>query len=206
MGASLHHMDRCAIQPYCRAGQASPARRPACCGSRCFCLPHDHSSPNPLLRHLRYGRRRWAPAACRAVRPLATVAWRTERLASCRRVATMSSSSRRFSPDARRITSSCSTRYVDTTRHHVIIIDALADGHSSSPSNSAVGAVAFAGLTIGDMVEVQHRFLTEHLGLRTRAPSSGFRWVASRCSSGQYGTLVHGCRRADRRDATTNRL
>ena len=78
----------------------------------------------------------------------------------------MSSSSRRFSPDARRITSSCSTRYVDTTRHHVIIIDALADGHSSSPSNSAVGAVAFAGLTIGDMVEVQHRFLTEHLGLQ----------------------------------------
>ena len=56
--------------------------------------------------------------------------------------------------------------YVDTTRHHVIIIDALADGHSSSPSNSAAGAVAFAGLTIGDMVEVQHRFLTEHLGLR----------------------------------------
>jgi homoserine O-acetyltransferase len=56
--------------------------------------------------------------------------------------------------------------YVDTTRHHVVIIDALADGHSSSPSNSAAGTVAFAGLTIGDMVDVQHRFLTEHLGVR----------------------------------------
>ena len=56
--------------------------------------------------------------------------------------------------------------YVDTTRHHVVIIDALADGHSSSPSNSAAGAVPFAGLTISDMVDVQHRFLTEHLGLR----------------------------------------
>ena len=56
--------------------------------------------------------------------------------------------------------------YVDTTRYHVVIIDALADGHSSSPSNSTAGAVAFARLTIGDMVDVQHRFLTERLGIR----------------------------------------
>lgn len=56
--------------------------------------------------------------------------------------------------------------YVDTTRHHVIIVDALADGASSSPSNSPAGATAFAALTIGDMVDVQHRLLTEVLGFR----------------------------------------
>jgi homoserine O-acetyltransferase len=55
--------------------------------------------------------------------------------------------------------------FVDTTRHHVIIVDALADGASSSPSNTPADADAFAQLTIGDMVDVQHRFLTEHLGL-----------------------------------------
>jgi homoserine O-acetyltransferase len=56
--------------------------------------------------------------------------------------------------------------YVDTTRYHVIVVDALADGASSSPSNSPAGANAFAGLTIGDMVDVQHRLLTEGLGVR----------------------------------------
>lgn len=56
--------------------------------------------------------------------------------------------------------------YVDTTRHHVIIVDALADGASSSPSNSPAGAAAFGALTIGDMVDVQHRLLTEVLGFR----------------------------------------
>src|SRR5687767_4048012 len=56
--------------------------------------------------------------------------------------------------------------YVDTTRYHVVIVDALADGHSSSPSNSRAGAAAFASVTIGDMVDVQHRLLTERFGLR----------------------------------------
>ena len=55
--------------------------------------------------------------------------------------------------------------YVDTTRYHVVIVDALADGHSSSPSNSADGAVPFAALTVGDMVDAQHRLLTEHLSI-----------------------------------------
>ena len=56
--------------------------------------------------------------------------------------------------------------YVDTTRYHVVIVDALADGASSSPSNTPTGATPFAQLTIGDMVDVQHRFLTEVLGIR----------------------------------------
>jgi len=60
--------------------------------------------------------------------------------------------------------------YVDTTRHHVLIVDALADGRSSSPSNTDPEArEAFAGLTIGDMVDAQRRLL-EELGIaRVRA-------------------------------------
>ena len=50
--------------------------------------------------------------------------------------------------------------YVDTTRYHVLIVDALADGRSSSPSNTGPGArEAFVGLTIGDMVDAQRRLL-----------------------------------------------
>ena len=56
--------------------------------------------------------------------------------------------------------------YVDTTRYHVVIVDALADGYSASPSNASVPRSAFDGVTVGDMVDVQHRFLTEHLGVR----------------------------------------
>ena len=56
--------------------------------------------------------------------------------------------------------------YVDTTRHHVVIVDALADGYSASPSTTSVGRSAFDGVTVGDMVDVQHRFLTERLGVR----------------------------------------
>ena len=61
--------------------------------------------------------------------------------------------------------------YVDTTRYHVIVADALADGLSSSPSNVAPATRgAFRDLTIGDMVVAHHRLLTEHLGIhRVRA-------------------------------------
>src|SRR5688572_23419040 len=55
--------------------------------------------------------------------------------------------------------------YVDTTRHHVVIVDALADGYSSSPSNTPAATAQFAALTIGDMVDAQHQFLTKHLGI-----------------------------------------
>ncbi len=60
--------------------------------------------------------------------------------------------------------------YVDTTRHHVLIVDALADGHSSSPSNTGPAArPVFEGLTIGDMVDSQRRLL-DALGIsRVRA-------------------------------------
>jgi homoserine O-acetyltransferase/O-succinyltransferase len=54
----------------------------------------------------------------------------------------------------------------DTDRWFVITIDALGDGVSSSPSNSAVqpGAV-FPRFTMRDMVRSQHAFLTRELKL-----------------------------------------
>jgi len=61
--------------------------------------------------------------------------------------------------------------YVDTLRYHVVIVDALGDGRSSSPSNTmGASRQAFAALTIADMVEAQRRLLQEHLGIdRVRA-------------------------------------
>jgi homoserine acetyltransferase len=56
--------------------------------------------------------------------------------------------------------------YVDTTRFYTIVVDAFGDGRSSSPSNTPPDThVAFRELTIGDMVEAQHRLLVDHLGL-----------------------------------------
>jgi homoserine O-acetyltransferase len=55
---------------------------------------------------------------------------------------------------------------VDTTAFFVIVADALGNGVSSSPSNSPTrpGAL-FPALTISDMVESQHRLLTERLAI-----------------------------------------
>ena len=65
--------------------------------------------------------------------------------------------------------------YVDTTEFHVLVVDALGDGLSSSPSNStASGRRAFADLTVGDMVESQYRLLTEKLGIRHLRAVVGF--------------------------------
>jgi homoserine O-acetyltransferase len=56
--------------------------------------------------------------------------------------------------------------YVDTTRFYAIVVDALGDGRSSSPSNvPASERQAFRGLTTGDMVRSQHTLLTRHLGI-----------------------------------------
>ncbi|MFL5481919.1 MAG: alpha/beta fold hydrolase [Gemmatimonadaceae bacterium] len=64
---------------------------------------------------------------------------------------------------------------VDTTRFYVMVVDALADGRSSSPSNTAPTArSAFDDLTIGDMVEAQYRMLTERLGIRHLRAVIGF--------------------------------
>jgi homoserine O-acetyltransferase len=56
---------------------------------------------------------------------------------------------------------------IDPTKYYVIVIDALANGVSSSPSNSVQQhGVAFPKITIRDMVESQHELLTKALGLK----------------------------------------
>ena len=54
-------------------------------------------------------------------------------------------------------------RLVDTTRYHVIVVDALGDGISSSPSTTNGN---FPQFTIEDMVETQYRLAKEVLGLK----------------------------------------
>src|SRR6185503_4082844 len=54
----------------------------------------------------------------------------------------------------------------DTAKYCLIIIDALGDGFSSSPSNSATQhGPAFPVFSIRDMVQSQHQFVTQKLGI-----------------------------------------
>ena len=56
--------------------------------------------------------------------------------------------------------------WVDTTRFFTIVVDAFANGRSSSPSNTPPeGRAAFRDLTIADMVDAQHRLVVEVLRL-----------------------------------------
>jgi homoserine O-acetyltransferase len=58
-------------------------------------------------------------------------------------------------------------KLVDSSRYFVIAVDPLANGVSSSPSNSRQQpGEAFPQFTLGDMVEAQHRLLTQVLGVR----------------------------------------
>src|SRR6185312_6056171 len=55
---------------------------------------------------------------------------------------------------------------VDPTRYYVILVDALANGVSSSPSNSPLQPrMKFPHVTIGDMVNTQHILATQILHL-----------------------------------------
>jgi homoserine O-acetyltransferase/O-succinyltransferase len=64
---------------------------------------------------------------------------------------------------------------VDTTKFYVVVVDAFANGMSSSPSNTSSSARGvFAGLTIGDMVVAQHRLVHEHLGIEHLRAVLGF--------------------------------
>lgn len=54
---------------------------------------------------------------------------------------------------------------VDTTRYFAVLVDALGNGVSSSPSTSPRPDSTFPVFTIRDMVDTQHRLLTETLGI-----------------------------------------
>jgi homoserine O-acetyltransferase/O-succinyltransferase len=57
-------------------------------------------------------------------------------------------------------------KLVDSTKYYVIAADALANGVSSSPSNSkSQPRMSFPKITIGDMVNTQHQLLTKVLHL-----------------------------------------
>jgi homoserine O-acetyltransferase len=56
---------------------------------------------------------------------------------------------------------------IDPAGYYVVLIDALGDGVSCSPSNSVTQhGVDFPEFTIRDMVESEHRLVTETLGLK----------------------------------------
>jgi homoserine O-acetyltransferase/O-succinyltransferase len=63
---------------------------------------------------------------------------------------------------------------VDTTRFYLIMIDALGNGVSSSPSNSVLQPkTLFPNFTIRDMVNSQHKMLTEKLHIHHLAAVVG---------------------------------
>ncbi|QQL50058.1 alpha/beta fold hydrolase [Mucilaginibacter ginkgonis] len=57
-------------------------------------------------------------------------------------------------------------QFIDTTKYCLILVDALGDGVSSSPSNSPTQhGNKFPAITIEDMVNSQHAMLTKTLGI-----------------------------------------
>lgn len=63
---------------------------------------------------------------------------------------------------------------VDTTKFYLVLIDALGNGVSSSPSNSSSQPKAsFPQFTIRDMVNTQHKMLTEKMNIKHLAAVVG---------------------------------
>ncbi|TCK75097.1 alpha/beta fold hydrolase [Acidipila rosea] len=57
-------------------------------------------------------------------------------------------------------------RLVDDSKYYILVLDPLGDGFSCSPSNSTTQhGVGFPHFTIRDMVDAEHRFVTESLHL-----------------------------------------
>jgi homoserine O-acetyltransferase len=79
-------------------------------------------------------------------------------------------------------------RIVDDAKYYIIAVDALGDGVSCSPSNSLTQhGIAFPKFTIHDMVESEHRLVTETLHVKHLHAVMGismggmqtFEWVVS---------------------------
>jgi homoserine O-acetyltransferase len=79
-------------------------------------------------------------------------------------------------------------KIVDDTKYYVIVVDALGDGVSSSPSNSTTQhGINFPNFTIHDMVESEYRLVTTTLRLKHLHAVMGismggmqtFEWVVS---------------------------
>ena len=78
---------------------------------------------------------------------------------------------------------------VDTSRYFVIAVDAIGDGDSTSPSNStAQPRMQFPRFTIRDMVESQHRLVTDILHLNS--PLCGDRDLDGRHADLPVGSLL----------------
>ena len=79
-------------------------------------------------------------------------------------------------------------KLVDSSRYFVVVVDALGNGVSSSPSNSASQAgAAFPRISVRDLVETQRRLVTEVLQVRhlhavvgtSFGAMQAFQWVVS---------------------------
>src|SRR5579863_5958184 len=79
-------------------------------------------------------------------------------------------------------------KLVDSSKYYVILVDALGDGVSSSPSNSAAQPhMRFPRFTLRDMVESQHELVTKTLGIPHLRAVMGismggmqtFQWIVS---------------------------
>ena len=78
-------------------------------------------------------------------------------------------------------------KIVDSSVYYVIAVDALADGVSSSPSNSKLQArMQFPQITIRDMVNAEHELLATRCTSCTCTQSWASRWEAFRPSSGPF--------------------
>src|SRR5262249_8566318 len=74
---------------------------------------------------------------------------------------------------------------LDTNKYFIICTDAIANGLTTSPSNStAQPRMQFPKFVIRDMVTSQHRLLTEHLASTTWSRSWALQWAACKLCSG----------------------
>lgn len=66
-------------------------------------------------------------------------------------------------------------KMVDTTLYHLILVDALGNGYSSSPSNSTgQSRLKFPTFTIKDMVDSQHKAIAGQMGIQHLVAVMGF--------------------------------